>query len=307
MPHKKVNERWRWVLACLVAAIAAPVLVLSSADSIEAVGASSGSEGVSQEVGSLGAGLDGADTLGTPTDGAVEPERTIDDPPAIQEVSPDIEALSVLASDWAAARSTLVEEGLIISQGPTPPPSVANLSLLPVVILPEPEIPESEEPDDGAGESETPDSEEPDDGAGESEIPDSEEPDDGAGESENPDSEELDDEASQPEIPESASPAPLQVNGQVPPPPGGPTASQWNDLRRCESTHNYQAVSPTGKFRGAYQFSQQTWDWVAGLHQPHLVGVDPIDADPGWQDIMAYTLYALRGWDQWPECGQHLF
>ena len=72
------------------------------------------------------------------------------------------------------------------------------------------------------------------------------------------------------------------------------------------ATHNYGAVNPTGTFRGAYQFSRQTWDWVAGIHHPHLVGVDPAAADPAWQDIMAYTLFDMRGWDQWPVCGLNL-
>ncbi len=92
----------------------------------------------------------------------------------------------------------------------------------------------------------------------------------------------------------------------MPPPEGGPTAAQWDALRRCESTHNYQAISPSGLYRGAYQFSQQTWDWVSGIHYPFLVGIDPIDAPAGWQDVMAYTLYAMRGWDQWPICGKNL-
>jgi len=111
--------------------------------------------------------------------------------------------------------------------------------------------------------------------------------------------------AIEPEGP-TAPPIPAQVNGRVPVPAGGPTAAQWDAVRKCESTHNYRAISPSGLYRGAYQFSQQTWDWVAGIHQPHLVGIDPIDAEPAWQDVMAYTLYAMRGWDQWPICGKNL-
>jgi hypothetical protein len=99
---------------------------------------------------------------------------------------------------------------------------------------------------------------------------------------------------------------PASVDGRVPPPAGGPTAAQWDAVRRCESTHNYAAISRSGLYRGAYQFSQQTWDWVAGIHYPFLVGIDPAEAIPGWQDVMAYTLYAMRGWDQWPICGRNL-
>ena len=109
------------------------------------------------------------------------------------------------------------------------------------------------------------------------------------------------------EVAEQVGPVvPVQVNGRVPVPEGGPTAEQWDAVRFCESTHNYQAVNPSGKFRGAYQFSRQTWDWVAGIHHPHLVGVDPAAAEPGWQDVMAYELFDLLGWNQWPECGVHL-
>ena len=77
-------------------------------------------------------------------------------------------------------------------------------------------------------------------------------------------------------------------------------------MRLCESTHNYQAISPSGLYRGAYQFSQQTWDWVSSIHYPWLQGIDPVDAPAGWQDVMAYTLFAMRGWDQWPICGTNL-
>jgi hypothetical protein len=95
----------------------------------------------------------------------------------------------------------------------------------------------------------------------------------------------------------------------APPRPVGPTEptpEQWASLRHCESRGNYQAVSSSGRFRGAYQFSQPTWDWVAGNVAPHLVGVDPASASPADQDLLAQTLYALRGRGQWPTCGRHL-
>ena len=87
---------------------------------------------------------------------------------------------------------------------------------------------------------------------------------------------------------------------------GEPTADQWARLRKCESSGNYQALSPGGRFRGAYQFSQATWDWVAGQVAPQLAGVDPIDAAPGDQDNMALNLYRMRGAGQWPVCGKYL-
>lgn len=87
---------------------------------------------------------------------------------------------------------------------------------------------------------------------------------------------------------------------------GEPSADAWAKLRNCESGGNYQALSAGGRFRGAYQFSQGTWDWVAGQVAPQLVGVDPIDAAPGDQDNMALNLYRMRGAGQWPVCGRFL-
>ena len=48
----------------------------------------------------------------------------------------------------------------------------------------------------------------------------------------------------------------------------GTTEAQWHALRQCESTQNYRAISVSGRYRGAYQFSIRTWDWVAGKHYP---------------------------------------
>lgn len=74
-------------------------------------------------------------------------------------------------------------------------------------------------------------------------------------------------------------------------------------LRTCESTDNYQATNPSGKYRGAYQFDQTTWDGVAARHFPWLEGVDPIDAEPWWQDAMTRALWSERGRQPWPKCG----
>ncbi|MDG1410085.1 MAG: transglycosylase family protein [Acidimicrobiales bacterium] len=81
------------------------------------------------------------------------------------------------------------------------------------------------------------------------------------------------------------------------------SADELARLRHCESTDNYQAISPSGRFRGAYQFDQITWDDVAGRHFVWLVGVDPIDADPWWQDSMTRALWSERGRQPWPHCG----
>ena len=88
--------------------------------------------------------------------------------------------------------------------------------------------------------------------------------------------------------------------------PDGTTEAQWHALRQCESTQNYRAVSVSGRYRGSYQFSIRTWNWVAGKHYLDLVGVDPIDASPSDQDKMAYKLYEINGWDPWPTCKKRL-
>lgn len=72
--------------------------------------------------------------------------------------------------------------------------------------------------------------------------------------------------------------------------------------RRHESdtAGGYQAVSPSGAFRGAYQFHQNTWDTVAGWVGRHdLVGVPANLASPADQDLLAYELYKREGNRHW--------
>ncbi len=80
----------------------------------------------------------------------------------------------------------------------------------------------------------------------------------------------------------------------------------WAALRRCESGGDYGAVSASGSYRGAYQFSRSTWNSVAARSHPHLVGVDPAAAAPADQDAMALALYRSSGSSPWPHCGRHL-
>ncbi|MCP4435130.1 MAG: hypothetical protein GY812_06460 [Actinomycetia bacterium] len=75
-------------------------------------------------------------------------------------------------------------------------------------------------------------------------------------------------------------------------------------LRGCESGGNYNALNPSGKYRGAYQFSRTTWNSVARTHYPHLNGVDPAEAWPWEQDAMARALWHMAGRGQWPHCGK---
>lgn len=84
------------------------------------------------------------------------------------------------------------------------------------------------------------------------------------------------------------------------------SADDLSNLRACESTDNYSAVSASGQYRGAYQFDQATWDAVAGRHFPWLVGRDPANVEPWWQDAMTRALWSERGSDPWPICGREV-
>jgi len=84
-----------------------------------------------------------------------------------------------------------------------------------------------------------------------------------------------------------------------PAPPGGPTEEQWARLRRCESGGNYRAISRSGRYRGAYQFDQRTWEGIGGRG-------DPAAATPAEQDVRAKILHSQRGWRPWPVCGRQL-
>lgn len=70
----------------------------------------------------------------------------------------------------------------------------------------------------------------------------------------------------------------------------------WAALRHCESRGRYTSVSPSGTYRGAYQFDVSTWISVGGVG-------DPIDATPEEQDARARILFAERGQAPWPNCG----
>jgi hypothetical protein len=87
-------------------------------------------------------------------------------------------------------------------------------------------------------------------------------------------------------------------------------AQELAALRRCESGGDYRAVSPTGRFRGAYQFARSTWDAVAAdAGRPDLVGIDPRWASPADQDALAAHLLRRMpngGPAHWPECGADL-
>ena len=73
----------------------------------------------------------------------------------------------------------------------------------------------------------------------------------------------------------------------------------WAALAQCEYGGNPRAVSPSGAYRGLYQFDLSTWRSVGGVG-------DPIDASPAEQTYRAQLLYAQRGRSPWPVCGKYL-
>jgi len=73
---------------------------------------------------------------------------------------------------------------------------------------------------------------------------------------------------------------------------GAPPAA----IAKCESGNDPSAVSASGKYRGKWQFDQQTWESVGGSG-------DPAEASEAEQDRRAGTLYAQRGSSPWPVCG----
>ncbi|MYJ99342.1 MAG: hypothetical protein F4028_10165 [Acidimicrobiaceae bacterium] len=109
--------------------------------------------------------------------------------------------------------------------------------------------------------------------------------------------------------PESSTTTPPVASSTTVATPPDPTEEQWEALRQCESSGNYRAISfnPVGRYRGAYQFSRSTWDWVAPqIGADYLVGVDPAEASPADQDRMALALWRINGWAPWPACSKRL-
>ena len=79
----------------------------------------------------------------------------------------------------------------------------------------------------------------------------------------------------------------------------GPATAQEAEIlakiRFCETRNNYAAVSASGRYRGAYQFDQVTWEAIGGTG-------DPAAASPAQQDALALSLLRMRGTAPWPTC-----
>jgi hypothetical protein len=77
---------------------------------------------------------------------------------------------------------------------------------------------------------------------------------------------------------------------------GGGAGGGLDAVAQCESGGDPGAVSPDGRYRGQYQFDQQTWNSVGGSG-------DPAAASEAEQDQRAAALQAQRGSSPWPVCG----
>lgn len=77
------------------------------------------------------------------------------------------------------------------------------------------------------------------------------------------------------------------------------SGDRFDALAQCESGGDPRAVSSSGTYRGAFQFSLSTW---------HSIGRtgDPIDYSYGEQKAAAIDLQARDGWGQWPACSSRL-
>lgn len=93
---------------------------------------------------------------------------------------------------------------------------------------------------------------------------------------------------------------PLLVAGTPAQPPSGVMTSHaggtLSRIAQCESGGNPSAVSPSGQYRGKYQFDYGTWASVGGHG-------DPAAASEAEQDQRAAILYSQSGPSPWPVCG----
>jgi peptidoglycan hydrolase-like protein with peptidoglycan-binding domain len=82
-------------------------------------------------------------------------------------------------------------------------------------------------------------------------------------------------------------------------PPAADAASVLAQIAECESGGDPTAVSPSGQYRGKYQFSQATWESLGGTG-------DPAEAEESVQDMYAAALYQQRGLAPWPACAEQI-
>ena len=77
--------------------------------------------------------------------------------------------------------------------------------------------------------------------------------------------------------------------------PPGTRSARLQSIAQCESGGDPTAVSPSGQYRGKYQFSRATWRSMGGTG-------DPADAPEAEQDRLAALLLEKQGPGAWPNC-----
>jgi len=99
--------------------------------------------------------------------------------------------------------------------------------------------------------------------------------------------------------PAQSAPAPSEPSAPAPAPaPSAAPSDALQAIAQCESGGNPSAVSPSGLYRGKYQFDPGTWSSMGGQ------GADPAAASEAEQDRVAGLLYSQQGAAPWPVCGR---
>lgn len=75
--------------------------------------------------------------------------------------------------------------------------------------------------------------------------------------------------------------------------------SDWKALAACESSLNPEALNPSGKYRGLFQFDDRSWKFVGGSGDPSRASVRE-------QYKRAKMLHEKQGWSAWPQCSKKL-
>ena len=73
--------------------------------------------------------------------------------------------------------------------------------------------------------------------------------------------------------------------------------NDWKQIAACESSLDPNALNPTGKYRGLFQFDYRSWKYVGGSGDPSRASVTE-------QYKRAKLLHEKQGWNAWPQCAK---
>lgn len=74
---------------------------------------------------------------------------------------------------------------------------------------------------------------------------------------------------------------------------------EWRAIAACESSLNPEALNPSGKYRGLFQFDMRSWEYVGGSGDPSRASVKE-------QYKRAKLLHEKQGWSAWPQCAKEM-